>query len=158
MKSHYGYFKQTKGKDGDHIDVFIGNNPESETIYVIDQVFDKGKNAGLFDESKVMLGYSSQKEAEDAYMANYAPDWNGLSDLTAVSVEQFKEWLYDGAKQRKPFADYKDTPTPKVDVRDELTEEEKTKLAETDPNIIATLYNEEQAKAPYNSFLNGRKN
>jgi hypothetical protein len=29
MQSHYGYFKRTEGKDGDQIDVFIGENPES---------------------------------------------------------------------------------------------------------------------------------
>jgi len=112
LQSHYGYFKRTEGKDGDHIDVFVGENPESQTIYVIDQVFDKGSKSGLFDESKVMIGYNSPKEAANAYMANYAPDFNGLSDLTPVSVEDFKKWLYDGAKQKKPFADYKSTPDP----------------------------------------------
>jgi len=108
LKSHYGYFKRTEGKDGDHIDVFIGENPESNTIFVVDQVFDKGDKSGLFDESKVMLGYLSQKDAEDAYLANYADDFNGMSEVTAVPIDKFKKWLYDRAKQRKPFADYKD--------------------------------------------------
>ena len=26
MKNHYGYFSKTTGKDGDHVDVFIGEN------------------------------------------------------------------------------------------------------------------------------------
>src|SRR5690606_5788935 len=30
MKSHYGYIKKSKGADGDHVDVFVGPNPESE--------------------------------------------------------------------------------------------------------------------------------
>lgn len=127
LKSHYGYFNGTVGKDNDHIDVFIGENPESQTVYVIDQVFDKGDKSGLFDESKVMLGYTSPNEAADAYMANYDESFNGLSDLTPVSVEDFKEWLYDGAKQRKPFADYKGTPAPLTDktTKTELTEEQR---------------------------------
>lgn len=108
LKSTYGYFKGTHGRDGDHIDVFIGHNPESERIFVVDQVFTKGENNGLFDESKVMLGYNSREEAEAAYMENYKDGWMGLSDLTEVPVEDFKTWLYDGASQRKPFGEYKE--------------------------------------------------
>lgn len=107
VKSHYGYFKRTEGKDGDHVDVFVGDKLESPKVFVIDQVFDKGPKSGLFDESKVMIGFETLQEATDAYMANYAPDWKGLSNITEVSVDFFKEWLYDGKKQGKPFADYK---------------------------------------------------
>lgn len=38
MNNTYGYFKRTKGKDGDQIDVFIGNNPETGKIFVVDQL------------------------------------------------------------------------------------------------------------------------
>lgn len=30
MNNTYGYFKRTQGKDGDQIDVFLGENPEAE--------------------------------------------------------------------------------------------------------------------------------
>jgi len=104
MKSHYGYFNGTNGKDGDHIDTFIGDNPESQTIFVVDQNHVK---TGEFDESKVMTGFNSIDEAKAAYLANYEPGWQGLRNITAVPVDQFKEWLNDGAKQAKPFAEYK---------------------------------------------------
>jgi hypothetical protein len=109
MKSHYGYFKNSLGKDGDHIDAFIGENPDSQTIYVVDQI---SPNTGDFDESKVMLGYNSEAEAKAAYLENYAPSWKGLKDITPVGVEDFKKWLYDGARQNKPFSEYSEVGRP----------------------------------------------
>lgn len=109
MNSHYGYFKRTNGKDGDHIDVFVGPDEASTTVYVVDQV--KPKN-GQFDESKVMIGYNSPEQAKQAYMENYDDNWQGFSAITPVSVEDFKKWLYDGARQSKPFSEYVGTPEP----------------------------------------------
>lgn len=102
MTAHYGYFTRTKGKDGDAIDVFVGEHPESDRIYVVDQVNAKGE----FDESKVMFGYRNSKEAKNGYMSNYSKDWKGFKSITGVDRETFRKWLYDGHKQRKPFADY----------------------------------------------------
>ena len=103
MKNHYGYFKNTEGKDGDHIDVFIGDNPNSKRIFVVDQVNPKTKE---FDESKVMLGFDTEDEAKKAYLSNYSKDWKGFKDITYVDIDTFRDWLYDGAKQRKPFGEY----------------------------------------------------
>ena len=111
MKSHYGYFKQTEGKDGDHIDTFIGSNPESEKVFVIDQI---NPSTGKFDESKVMIGYNTIEEAHQAYSENYDKDWKGLQSITEVGIEPFKKWLNDGKKQHKPFAEYKETPDPTI--------------------------------------------
>ena len=111
MTAHYGYFKRTNGKDGDQIDAFINpDNPESEVVFVIDQ--DKpGKDE--FDESKVMLGYKTYEEAKEAYLSNYEDGWvNNVRAITEVPLDKFKKWLYDGARQRKPFGEYKDTPAP----------------------------------------------
>lgn len=102
MQNHYGYFTKTKGKDGDHIDVFVGKHLDSQKVFVVDQVNLKGE----FDESKVMLGFRNAKEAKNAYLSNYSKDWKGFSKITGVSLDVFKTWLYDGYRQRKPFADY----------------------------------------------------
>lgn len=102
MQNHYGYFTKTKGKDGDQVDVFIGPDVEKfEKVYVVDQKID-----GKFDESKVMFGFSSKKEAKAAYFANYDTNWHGFMHITGVSLAVFKKWLYRGRKQRQPFADY----------------------------------------------------
>lgn len=102
MKNHYGYFTRTKGKDGDQVDVFIGPHIDKfNRVYVVDQ-----KINGEFDESKVMLGFLSKKEAKAAYFANYDENWHGFMHITGVSLKTFKKWLYRGRKQRQPFADY----------------------------------------------------
>ena len=111
MKNHYGYFTKTKGKDGDQVDVFIGPAINSFTkVYVIDQ-----KINGTFDESKVMLGFTTKKEAKRAYFSNFAKDWHGFMHITGVSIETFKKWLYRGRKQRQPFADYVEIKKKRVD-------------------------------------------
>lgn len=103
MKNHYGYFNISKGKDGDCVDVFIGPNVENfERVYCIDQ----NDKEGNFDETKVMLGFDSKKEAKEAYLSNYSPTWKGFRGITSVSLKTFKKWLYRGRKQRQPFADY----------------------------------------------------
>lgn len=104
MKNHYGYFKRTEGYDGDQIDTFIGENLESGAIFVVDQV----NNDKTFDESKVMLGFNSIDEAREAYLSNYEAGWQGLGAIIETTVDDFKKWLYDGAKQRKAFSEYKE--------------------------------------------------
>lgn len=102
MKQHYGYFSNSLGHDGDHVDVFLGDNQDSDKIYVVDQ----NKKDGSFDESKVMLGFNSKKEAKKAYLSNFTPDWKGFRSITGVNKALFKKWLYNGRKQQKPFSDY----------------------------------------------------
>lgn len=100
MNNHYGYFRRTEGKDGDQIDVFIGDSPTSGKIFIVDQVDEKGN----FDEHKVMMGFDSIEEAEQAYMSNYSPGWKGLGNITEVSQQEFKDWVKDGQKKTQPFA------------------------------------------------------
>ena len=102
MAHDYGYFiKKTKGRDGDPIDVFIGDDLESEKIYVVDQ-----KVKGKFDESKVMFCFDSEEKAKQGYLDCYEEGWKGFWKITPVTQETFRKWLYDGYKQRKPFFQY----------------------------------------------------
>lgn len=93
MAHDYGYIKRTEGADGDHVDVFIGDQPESEQVYVVDQVDPK---TGKFDEHKVMLGFADEAAAQAGYLANYEPGWKGLGGIKAMSVQAFKRWLKEG--------------------------------------------------------------
>ena len=101
MHNDYGYFNRTVGKDGDAIDVFLGPNLNSKKIFPIDQFLN-----GQFDETKVMLGFNTAEEAKAAYLSNYEKDWKGFKYITEVGMDIFKKWLYDGYRQRKPFAKY----------------------------------------------------
>ncbi|CAJ1839450.1 LPD38 domain-containing protein [Aeromonas veronii] len=101
MAHDYGYIKRTLGADGDHVDVFIGEQPDSETVYVVDQVDPK---TGKFDEHKVMMGFADEQAAQAGYLANYENGWKGLGSIKAMPVEEFKRWV-KGGDTTKPVAD-----------------------------------------------------
>lgn len=93
MAHDYGYIKRTTGADGDHVDVFIGDQPDSETVYVVDQVDPK---TGKFDEHKVLMGFAEEQAARAGYLANYEEGWKGLGAIKAMPVNEFKRWVKKG--------------------------------------------------------------
>jgi len=97
LQHHYGYIRRTTDADGDSVDVFLGGSPDTELAFVVDQIDPETKR---FDEHKVMLGFSSLREAKDAYLANYEKGWKGLGKITPLTMQQFKEWLKDGSQTR----------------------------------------------------------
>lgn len=92
MSDHYGYLKRTVGADNENIDTYVGRNPESEQIFVVDQIDQK---TGRFDEHKVMMGFNSQEEAIQAYSSNFDDGWK-VGPVRAMSKDEFKTWLKDG--------------------------------------------------------------
>ena len=103
MNNTYGYIRGTEGVDGDHIDVFLSDNPANGDVFVVDQV----NKDGTFDEHKVMYGFSTEEEARNAYLSNYEDGWTGLGAITRVSKEEFKKWVDSSHRKTKPFAEYK---------------------------------------------------
>src|SRR5579871_188170 len=95
VPDHYGYVKRTEGADGDQVDVYVGRHPDSDRVYVVDQM---DHRTGRFDEHKAMLGYRTQEEAESAYKRGFS-DGKGAARMGAVtemSVGDFKNWLREG--------------------------------------------------------------
>ena len=103
MKHDYGYIRGTKGTDGDHIDVYLSDNPTAGNVYVVDQI---DQQTGDFDEHKVMYGFNSMEEAVQAYRDQYEDGWK-VGTVTEVSREEFKKWVDSSVRKTKPFADYK---------------------------------------------------
>lgn len=98
MPHHYGYIlRNVSEADGDHVDVFVGPDPDSELVFVVDQ---KNPKTGRFDEHKVMLGFKSQAAAKRAYLDAYQAGWQGFSEIHALTLAQFKAWLEDGETGR----------------------------------------------------------
>lgn len=92
MPAHYGYFKNSEGADGDHVDCYLGPAPKSKSVTVIDQ---KDADTGKFDEHKAMLCFSGKKQAIEIYKRGFS-DGRGADRIHAaheMDINQFKDWL-----------------------------------------------------------------
>ena len=102
MNNTYGYIRGTQSVDGDHIDVFLSDNPTQGNVYVVDQI---NQETGEFDEHKVMYGFNSMEEAREAYLSNYSEGWK-IGTTTEVSKDEFKKWIDSSRRKTKPFSEY----------------------------------------------------
>lgn len=107
MHNTYGYIRGTESVDGDHIDIFLSDNPTEGNVFVVDQV----NKDGSFDEHKVMYGFSDMESARKAYLSNYEEGWQGLGNITEVSKEEFKKWIDSSKRKTKAFAEYTSVKT-----------------------------------------------
>lgn len=99
MPAHYGYVKGTEGRDGDQVDVYIGPNPESGVVYVVDQINPATKN---FDEHKALIGFTSREEAMATYIAGFS-DGSGpsrIGEMTQMTKDDFVDWVNEGDTKR----------------------------------------------------------
>lgn len=100
LAGHYGYIDRTEGKDGDEVDVFIGDNPDSDKVFVINQ---KKLDTGAFDEHKSVIGCDSEEEAVKLYKASYT---KGIADKLLGSVveltfQEFVDWATEGNTKKE---------------------------------------------------------
>ena len=91
MPAHYGYIKRSEGADGDHFDVTIGDSPQSDTVFVIDQIDLDAK----FDEHKGFIGFNTRKDAVQAYNDSFSDDSgpSRMGAITEMSMDEFKRYL-----------------------------------------------------------------
>ena len=105
MPADYGYIKRTEGADGDHVDVYLGPDRHSQMVFLINQ-HDHG--TGKFDEHKVMLGYTSERAAVEAYDKGFS-DGKGrdrIGSVEPMSLDAFKHWLKTGKTTKPAKATY----------------------------------------------------
>lgn len=135
MPAPYGYIRGTVGADGDSVDVYLGKNPNSETVWVIDQrrVSKKGKPK-KFDEHKVFIGYKKLKTAMKDWLKSHFDDHghDRISAITELSMDELKAWLKTG-DLKEPLSD-QNVGTP-VDLPDSL---KKLDTVSTATNLIST--------------------
>ena len=129
MHNTYGYIRGTESVDGDHIDIFLSDNPTEGKVFVVDQV----NKDGSFDEHKVMYGFSDMESARQAYLSNYEEGWQGLGNITEVSKEDFKAWIDSSKRKTKPFAEYTSVKT-QDDTQTKKPTEENAAPANTQTN------------------------
>jgi len=86
MKHDYGYVRMSEGHDGEHVDCFIGPDPNSDKVFIIDQHVPE---TGKFDEQKCMIGFHTPEEAKQAYLIHYdKPGFFG--SMKEMSMQEFK--------------------------------------------------------------------
>ncbi|MDR1837617.1 MAG: hypothetical protein LBQ89_08170 [Treponema sp.] len=99
MHFDYGYIRGTVGVDKDHLDAYVGPNPESEIVYIVNQ---NDPVTGKFDEQKVMLGFNSEAAAKEAYLKQYdRPGFFG--DIVKMDIDTFKEEAFNPENKGKPL-------------------------------------------------------
>jgi len=82
-----GFIRGTRGGDGEGLDVFVGNQADAPIAYWITQ----RDSSGAFDEFKVMLGFTNQADAIDAYLAHVPAEF--FAGVQEVTVEAMKALL-----------------------------------------------------------------
>ena len=132
MNNTYGYIRGTEGVDGDHIDVFLGPDMNSDMVYVVDQV----NTDGSFDEHKVMMGFPSLEDARSAYLSNYEEGWQGLGNITGVALDEFKKWIDSSTRKTKPFSEYRSVDFIEEERPDSGIRFRETRIIPEEENII----------------------
>lgn len=94
MHCAYGYAERTTGADGDGVDVFLGPNPEAPRAWIVHQ---QNPHNGAYDEDKVMLGFSDQRSAINAYEMHYDKPAEFFAAVSEVTIDQLRRWL-DGTE------------------------------------------------------------
>lgn len=90
----YGFIADTIGKDGEEIDCFVGDHPESENVYIVHQL----RLDGLYDEDKVFCGFRDLSSARDAYLAHYSTQ-DFIGKMTTMPFYEFKyKIIHEGKK------------------------------------------------------------
>ena len=101
MPATYGYVKRTVGRDGDHVDVYLGGDHGSDRVFGVDQIDAK---TGKFDEHKFLLSFPDEASALKAYKAAFSDGKGGerIGAVTEMSVAGFRRWLEKG-DTKKPL-------------------------------------------------------
>lgn len=96
MNNSYGYIRRTEAVDGDHVDVFLSDDPaHTDKVFIVQQR-KKVNGEWKFDELKVLLGFDSATQGANAYLSNYEKGWEGMDALIETDIESFKDWLKNG--------------------------------------------------------------
>lgn len=154
MHYTYGYIRGTEGVDGDHVDIFLSDNPTEGNVYVVDQV----NKDGTFDEHKVMYGFPDAESAKQAYLSNYEEGWQGLGNITEVNKEDFKKWINSSKRKTKPFAEYSFVRNQSNnDIKNKLNEDLSKQKKDVSPQHKSLEAEKERAAAEISKKENSEK-
>lgn len=164
MQSHYGYLPGTKGKDGDHIDIFVAQGTPEDyegPVFVVNQMrpvelestsLATGRtskvDAGMeFDEHKAVVGkgITSEDEARAEYVSNYSPGWDAFQSIAYFpTIKAFRDW----ASERRRTA-----PAKSITGKKEL--EYAAQIENSNPELAEAIRVRADVQAGYIDNLGG---
>jgi hypothetical protein len=92
MPYPYGYINNTMSGDFAPIDVFIGDNPGTKIVYVLDMLHQSGD----FDEHKVFIWFRDKKHAKNCFYDSFETKKKAkrkVMDIVGIHLFDFKQWL-----------------------------------------------------------------
>lgn len=98
----YGEIENSRGMDGDPVDVYVGPNKGAKFAYVVHQL---DPNTGEFDEDKVMLGFTDAMEAKQAYCQHYDDQGKKFfGSMSTVPMDVFKKKVLASQEDSRQIA------------------------------------------------------
>ncbi len=91
MLYRYGFIERTEGADGDELDVYVGDNGVASNAFIVNQI---SPSTGLYDESKIFLGFNSPAKAKQAYL-DHVDNSSMFGWMVSLPVDHLKRWLLD---------------------------------------------------------------
>lgn len=87
MKASYGYIPNTKGKDGEAVDIYLALDPKpGKQVYIVKQL----NSDGSHDEDKVMLGFASKGAARLMFLKHIpAKLFGGITEMSPGGFKAF---------------------------------------------------------------------
>ena len=95
MGNHYGRIPGTKSSDGDMIDVFVGNNKDSNKVFIVFLIDSRTKK---FDEIKAFIGFNSPTEVKKSLKQNYDNIEDIFDRIEEININEFKKFLIRNMK------------------------------------------------------------
>lgn len=90
MKYAYGKIPYAIGSDGESLDVFIGNHPMCDRVFIIPI---RKKGTKQYDEDKVFLGFETRQAVWDAFREHYADARQFYSPMIEVPFYDFDHYV-----------------------------------------------------------------
>lgn len=95
MNGAYGCIPFTSAKDKDELDVFIGDNADSDKVYIVVQ---NKVGTNQFDELKCLLGFADKAQAREFYFNQYDNAEEIYDKIIEMDMNDFKKYLVKNIK------------------------------------------------------------
>lgn len=87
VNQDYGFINNTTSPEEEELDVYIGDNKESERVFMASLLHEDGE----FNEFKILLGFDSRKQAEEFFRCQYGECRCG--PFMEMTMADLKDWV-----------------------------------------------------------------